>query len=245
MIKLAIVGYGKMGKEIESILDKNTFELIGKYDINSKIQDTMKGKPDVAIEFSTPTGFVENLDFLTRNKINIVCGTTGWYDKIDTVKEKVRKSKIGFIYASNFSLGVNIFFEIIKQTAEIFNKFEEYDLAVEEIHHNQKLDRPSGTAIKLADILLEKIKRKQGTSKGTPDETDLQRAGKLIDISSTRIGSVVGIHKVRFDSPADSIIFEHSAKSRRGLAEGALLAAKYIYKKKGFYKFEEIFKNLI
>lgn len=245
MIKIAIIGYGKMGKEIESIIDQEAFELLGKYDINNKIQETMDIKPDVAIEFSTPSGFMENIEYLASNKINVVCGTTGWYDKIAAVRELVEKNKIGFIFASNFSLGVNIFFEIIKQAAGIFDKFESYDAAIEEIHHNQKIDRPSGTALKLAEILLDNIKRKEKINKHSGEITDLQRAGKIIDIASTRLGSIVGIHKVFFDSTADTIILEHSAKSRRGLAEGALLAAKYIHKKKGFFKFEEIFNNLI
>jgi 4-hydroxy-tetrahydrodipicolinate reductase len=245
MIKIAIVGYGKMGKEIEAIFDRNIFELIGKYDINNKIQDNMTGIPDVAIEFSTPDSIIPNVEFLASRNINIVCGTTGWYDHIGTVKELIDKNNTGFIYASNFSLGVNIFFEIVKFTAGIFDKFESYDLAIEETHHNQKIDRPSGTALKLAEILMERIKRKKGINKGTPEEITLQREGKLIDVTSTRLGSVAGIHEVLFDSPADVITLKHSAKSRRGFAEGALLAAKFIHNKKGFFKFEEIFHNLI
>ena len=245
MIKLAIVGYGKMGKEIDSIIDKEDFDLVGKYDINNKIQNTLGEMPDVAIEFSTPSTVIENIEFLSSKKINIVCGTTGWYKKIDIIKELVRKNDIGFIYASNFSPGVNIFFQMVKHAAEIFNKFENYDLAVEEIHHNQKLDRPSGTALKLADILLEIIKKKEKINLGLSNETELQREGKLIDITSARLGSVVGMHKVLFDSQADMIVLEHSAKSRRGFAEGALLAAKFIHNIKGFYKFEDVFNKLI
>ncbi|MGA2667288.1 MAG: 4-hydroxy-tetrahydrodipicolinate reductase [Ignavibacteria bacterium] len=245
MIKTAIVGYGKMGKEIESILDRNVFTLTGTYDIDNKIRDNMKEKPEVAIEFSTPSSMFENIEFLASKNINIVCGTTGWYDKIESVKKLVEKNNIGFIYASNFSLGVNIFYSIVKYAAGIFNKFEGYDLAVEDIHHRQKLDRPSGTALKLAEILMQMIKRKEKIGRGSQTDTGLQREGKLLDVTSTRVGGVVGIHKVMFDSPSDSILLEHSAKSRRGFAEGALLAAKFIYNKKGFYKFEEIFNNLI
>jgi 4-hydroxy-tetrahydrodipicolinate reductase len=239
MIKLAIVGYGKMGKEIEAILDSGTFELIGKYDIDNKVQDNLDEIPDVAIEFSTPSTVVGNVEFLASKGIDVVCGTTGWYDKIDSVKEIIGKYKTGFIYARNFSLGVNIFFKIIEQAAELINKYEIYDAAIHETHHNRKLDRPSGTALKLADILLDRISRKKDLQ--NPQENPKPDS---IDISSSRIGNVFGNHKVIFDSIADTITIEHNAKSRRGFAEGALLAAKFIYNKKGFFEFEEIFSNL-
>jgi 4-hydroxy-tetrahydrodipicolinate reductase len=241
MIKLAIVGYGKMGKEIESLIDKDSFQLIGKYDIDNKIQNSLSALPDVAIEFSAPTSMIENVEFLASKKINIVCGTTGWYDKIDKVKEIVDKNDIGFIYASNFMLGVNIFFQIINEAAKLINKYENYDAAIQEIHHNQKLDRPSGTALEIGKLLLENIKRKE--------ELNKTGEGKInpgqIDINSLRIGNIFGNHKVIFDSLSDTITVEHNAKSRRGFAEGALLAAKFIHNKKGFFKFEEIFTNLI
>lgn len=224
VIKLAIVGYGKMGKEIESLLDTNKFVLSGKYDINSRIQETLNGIPDVAIEFSTPQSVMGNLEFLASKKINIVCGTTGWYDKLDTIKELAVKNDIGFIYTSNFSVGMNIFFEIIKNASGLFSKFNQYDAAIEEIHHNQKLDKPSGTSLKLSEVIKNNIKGK-----------------KEINISSLRVGSKFGDHKVIFDSIADTITLEHSAKSRRGFAEGALLAAEFIYGRKGFYRFEEVF----
>lgn len=240
MIKLAIVGYGKMGKEIESIIDSSQFELVGKYDIDNRVQDNMKIRPDVALEFSTPSSLIPNIEFLASNKINIVCGTTGWYDKLKDVKNLVDKNGIGFIYASNFSLGVNIFYQIIKNAAGVINKFETYDAAVNETHHNQKLDRPSGTALNIANLLLEKLGRKKKLYKGDDKFTTSH-----LDVSSVRVGNVFGNHKVIFDSPADTILLEHNAKSRRGFAEGALLAAKYIHNKKGFYKFEEIFKELI
>jgi 4-hydroxy-tetrahydrodipicolinate reductase len=239
MIKLAIVGYGKMGREIESILDSETFELIDKYDIENKVQDNLKEVPDVAIEFSTPTTVIENIEFLSSKGINVVCGTTGWYDKIDTVKDIISKYNTGFVYARNFSLGVNIFFKIIKQTAELIDKYNMYDAAIHETHHSKKLDRPSGTALKLADILLDRISRKKEVQ--NPQEKPKPDS---IDISSSRVGNVFGNHKVIFDSIADTITIEHNAKSRRGFAEGALLAAKYIYNKKGFFEFEEIFSKL-
>src|SRR5258706_15796330 len=123
MISLAIVGYGKMGKEIEAILDKNEFVLTGKYDIGNEIKSGMDKIPDVAIEFTTPQSVIENIELLASKKINIVCGTTGWYDKAEKVKEIIKEYDTGFIYASNFSIGVNIFFSIVKNAGGIINKF--------------------------------------------------------------------------------------------------------------------------
>jgi 4-hydroxy-tetrahydrodipicolinate reductase len=226
MIKLAIVGYGKMGKEIESHIDKNKFVVIGKYDIDNKVQDNLKDIPEVAIEFSTPQSVIQNIEFLASRKINVVCGTTGWYDKLDTVKEIIKKNNTGLVYASNFSVGMNIFFEIVRKATELFHKFEQYDSEIEEAHHIHKLDKPSGTALTIRDIITEHLKRQ-----------------KEINILSHRVGDKFGDHKVIFDSEADTITLEHSAKSRSGFAEGALLAAEFINGKKGFYKFEEIFSK--
>ncbi len=242
MIKIAIVGYGKMGKEIESIMDSKEQKLVGKYDIDNTIQNHMKEIPDVAIEFSTPISMMQNLEFLASKKVNIVCGTTGWYDDLYKVERIVEKEGIGFIYTSNFSIGVNIYFQLIKEAGKIIDKFRNYDLAIEEMHHNQKLDKPSGTALKMADILISNIKRKTKVLK--PDSHEKPEPNS-IGISSTRVGSVIGKHKLTLDSSGDSITIEHDAKSRRGFAEGALLAAKFISEKKGIYKFEDIFINLM
>lgn len=242
MIKLAIVGYGKMGKEIESILDPKKFELVGRYDVNNPVQNNLGEIPDVAIEFSTPQTVYNNLEFLASKGINIVCGTTGWYDKIRILKSIIEKYDTGFIYGSNFSIGVNLFLNMIQSAVGILNKFPEYDIAIEEIHHNQKLDRPSGTALKTAEIIMKSLERKTGVNKNGEVES---AAPELIDIASVRVGKAVGKHKVIIDGASDTIILEHTAKSRRSFAEGALLATEFIYDKKGFYKFENEFKNII
>ncbi len=240
MIKLAIVGYGKMGKEIESILDPKHFELTGKYDIDTPAQTNMTELPEVAIEFSTPGSFIQNLEFLASKNINVVCGTTGWYSKFGDVKKIVSEYDIGFIYASNFSIGVNIFFQLVKNASAIINNFKQYEISVEETHHTQKLDKPSGTAIRIAEYLLENLANKEKIVNDI-----LQPRNNELNIVSKRIENVVGNHKVIMDSNSDTIILEHNAKSRRGFAEGALLAAKFIHNQKGFYKFEEIFNKLI
>jgi 4-hydroxy-tetrahydrodipicolinate reductase len=222
-------------------MNKDSFQITGRYDINNKIQDNLKEIPDIAIEFSTPATVIENIEYLASKKINIVCGTTGWFDKIEKIKNIAAKNDIGFIYASNFSLGVNIFFQVVKEAAKLIDKYESYDAAIQEIHHSQKLDRPSGTALIAAEILLENIKRKKELNKTGEGKIRPEQ----IDINSLRTGNIFGNHKVIFDSVSDTISVEHNAKSRHGFAEGALLAAKFIYNKKGFYKFEEIFTKLI
>lgn len=240
MINLALVGYGKMGKMIESLLDPVEFNLIEKFDVINPVKEYLTENIDVAIEFTTPATVLENIEFLSSKGINIVCGTTGWYDKAEEVKKIVERSGNGFIYASNFSIGVNLFFAMVKNAGLLLDKFPQYKAWIEETHHTQKLDKPSGTAIRTAEFLMENFKR---TDKITQDKANAE--DNELNIISHRLENVVGNHKVIFESEADSIILEHSAKSRRGFAEGALLAAKFIHNKKGFYKFEDVFNNLI
>lgn len=239
MIKLAIVGYGKMGKEIESCLDSN-FQLTGKYDIDNPIENILNDKPDVAIEFTSPQSVIGNLEFLIENKINVVCGTTGWYEQSDRIKKLVKENSTGFIYASNFSIGVNLFFQEIQSIVPLIEKFKIYNSSIEETHHTQKLDKPSGTAIRAAEFFINSSSQK---SKYVVDKINAE--SDELNIVSKRIDNVVGNHKLIFESPFDKIILEHDSKSRKGFAEGALFAAKFIHNKKGFYKFEEIFNQLI
>lgn len=239
MIKLALIGYGKMGKMVESVIDPKEFELTGVFDVINPPRQNLTVSTDVAIEFSTPASALDNIEFLASRGINTVCGTTGWYEKADEVRSIIEKYDTGFIYASNFSIGVNIFFQIVKNSAKIMNNYGQYDVKLEETHHTQKLDKPSGTAIRTAEFLLAEIKRKEKIS------VDVEKPLKQdLNIISKRIENVVGNHKVVFDSEADSIVLEHNAKSRRGFAEGALMAARFINNKKGFFKFEDLFNNL-
>lgn len=242
MIKLIIVGYGKMGKEIESVIDTRKFELIGNYDISNPLQTHLSRMPDVAIEFTTPATAADNIIFLASKGINVVCGTTGWYGRMDEVTQAVLKYNTGLIYAANFSVGVNVFFQLAKEAAKWLNTFEQYDVSVHETHHRQKLDRPSGTSMKLGEILLTGIERKTGINVNGQIEKPLP---ELIELTSSRLGNIFGNHTITIDSPSDTILLEHNAKSRRGFAEGALLAAKFIHQLKGVFKFEEIFTNLI
>ncbi len=239
MIKLALVGYGKMGKMIESIAPKDQFTISGTYDVINPVKEHLKNGSDVAIEFSTPASVIENIEFLSSRGIDVVCGTTGWYNKADIVKDIIKKNGTGFIYASNFSVGVNIFFNIVKNAAKLMSNYHQYDTGIRETHHTQKLDKPSGTAIRIAEYLLEGLQSKTSfvNDSNKPAENE-------INIISERIQDVVGKHEVDFESEADTISLIHNAKSRRGFAEGALLAAKFIKGKKGFYRFEDVFCDL-
>ena len=239
MINLALVGYGKMGKMIESIASKDDFIITGTFDVINPVKGHLKEKTDVAIEFSTPASVIENIEYLSSLGIDIVCGTTGWNNKSAIVKEIIKKYGTGFIYASNFSVGVNIYFQIIKYASSIIDKYQQYDVKLSETHHTQKLDKPSGTAIRTAEYILENIKRKD---KFVNDAFSVLNSE--INIVSKRIENVVGMHEVEFSSDSDSISLIHNANSRQGFAEGALLAAKFIKGRKGFFKFEDIFNNL-
>ncbi len=230
--KLAIVGYGKMGKEIEKLAQEKGFLITDIFDLNNPLSIGKKYDFDVAIEFTTPDSVIDNVKILSYLKKNIVIGTTGWFDRMDEVKSIVESNGIGAIFSPNFSIGVNILFTIIKEASKILNHFEDYDIIIEEIHHNQKKDAPSGTAIKIAKIILDFIKRKKRIS------TDLTpNNNEFLKIASLRVGNIFGIHKVLFDSFFDTIEIAHTAKNRKGFALGALLAAKMIHNKQGFFEF--------
>jgi len=246
-MNVAIVGYGRMGKELEKVLKDKKIEVSA---IIDKFADGVKFKEldkislknvDVAIDFSMPQSVIENIKIYAENNVSVVMGTTGWYNAIDEAK-KIVGNRIGFIRSGNFSLGVNIFFRIIKESARIFNRFEEYDPMAYEIHHNQKQDSPSGTAKMIGKILLNEIGRK---NKIVEDKLDRKINEKEIHFSSIRGGNIPGTHVVMFDSEADTIELRHTARNRHGLALGAVLACKWICGKKGFYSIDDMMNSII
>ena len=172
---------------------------------------------------------------------DIVVGTTGWYDKLEDVKKLVKKNNVGLLYCPNFSLGVNLFYQIINTASHIFNKFDDYDMMISEIHHKNKVDSPSGTALSLAQLIVQNVKRKKEILKDTSKE---KIKPEQLHVTSTRVGSVIGQHSVMFDSDADSIEITHTAKNRRGFALGALLAAEWIIGKKGVYTMKDVMSSL-
>jgi len=235
-MKIALIGYGKMGKEIEKVAISRGHEIVVRIDpiagedFNSQIFPSA----DIAIEFTTPETALNNYRECFKHNIPVVSGTTGWLKNIDEIKEWCEKKGQTFFYASNFSIGVNLFFELNSYLAQIMNGFPEYEINISETHHTQKKDAPSGTAITLAEKIIQNIDRK------TKWELNNQSTSKNIEIKSFREGETVGIHTVRYESPVDIIEIKHSAKSRSGFANGAILAAEFAINHKGFLSMKQL-----
>lgn len=228
-MKIALIGYGKMGKEIEKIALDRGHEIVLKIDITNPEDLNLANlkKTDVAIEFTTPTSATANYRLCFEAGVPVVSGTTGWLEKQAEVHQWCKDLNGTFFHTTNFSLGVNIFFSLNKKLAELMANHPEYTVEMKEIHHPQKLDAPSGTAITLAEGIIEKIPSKKSwvnRTSGLADE---------IGIISEREGLVPGTHIINYDSEVDYIEITHCAKSRKGLAFGAVLAAEYSFGKKG------------
>ena len=206
---------------------------------NHSDEESMNGI-DVVIDFTIPTTAIENAKIYNNLGINTVMGTTGWYDHMDEMKESVKD--IGFIWSGNFSIGVNVFFRIIENASKIIDSVEDYDIMGFEAHHKGKADSPSGTAKMIADILIKNIDRKK---KIVVDKLDRKIEEDELHFASMRVGSIPGTHTVIFDSDADTIELTHKARSRKGFAIGAVMAAEWIKEKKGFYGIDEFMNELI
>jgi 4-hydroxy-tetrahydrodipicolinate reductase len=239
--KIAIVGYGSMGKEVEHIARDKGYIITDIFEIDNPLENHREYDFDVAIDFSFPDTVVENVKLLSELKKSIVLGTTGWYDKKDTIRELVEKTGIGLIYGSNFSIGMRMFFNIIENAARLVDRIGDYDIFIHEIHHKRKKDSPSGTAQTLSGIILDNVKRKNGV---VTDAIQGEIKPDELHVSSTRGGEIMGYHKVYMDSAADTIELAHRAKNRSGFAAGAISAASWIYGKKGFYEFGDMLENI-
>ncbi len=245
MLKIALIGYGKMGQIIEKIAPDYDVEIVAKIDpikFGNKISDSELKNADVCIDFTTPDTVLQNIKELTELQKNIVVGTTGWHSEIENVKKIVSESNIGFIYSSNFSLGMNIFFKIVDYASKLVSKIDNYDIYGLEKHHKNKLDSPSGTAKMLTDIVLKNSSKKNVAQY---DRVNRKIKEEEFHFASIRAGSIFGEHTIGLDSAEDSITLSHNLKNRNGLAIGAILAAKWIADKKGFYNFSEIFEEII
>lgn len=247
-MNIAIVGYGKMGHEIENIAEAKGINVVSIIDpthenaTHKEINDESMNNVDICVDFTHPDSAVENIKKISSLGKNIVVGTTGWYDNMGAVKKIAEEAGIGLIWSGNFSIGVNIFFKIIKNTSKIMNKFDDYDIFVHEFHHNKKADSPSGTAVMIGKILTDNIERKK---KIVTEELKRKIESDELHISSTRSGAIPGTHIVGFDSPADTIELKHTARSRQGLALGAVMAAQWIQNKKGFYGIDDMMKSIV
>jgi 4-hydroxy-tetrahydrodipicolinate reductase len=235
-MNIALIGYGKMGQTIEQIALERNHTIALKIDLGN-IEDfnaANLSKCDVAIEFTSPHTAYNNVITCLNNKIPTICGSTGWNDKIPEAEAICKKNNTALLVASNFSLGVNLFFELNKKLATIMNGRNDYNIALEEIHHTQKKDAPSGTAITLAEQVLE------ANSSKTKWVLDKATATNELPIVSKRIDPAPGTHIITYSSPIDDIEIKHTAHSRTGFALGAVVAAEYIYNKQGVFSMKDV-----
>ena len=229
-MKIGLFGYGKMGKMIEQIAQDRGHTIVAKIDLPS--QDVDYTSMDVAIDFSTPEAAFDNITNCFKNNVPVISGTTGWLDKFEEAIEICDEHKSAFIYASNFSLGVNIFFELNKHLAKMMGELDQYKVSMEEIHHTQKLDAPSGTAITLAEGIIENT---------SYQDWKLDESGdKTISIKSVREGMVPGTHSIAYKSSVDTIEIKHEAHNREGFALGAVIASEWIQGKTGVFSMKDV-----
>ncbi len=235
-MKIALIGYGRMGQTIEAIAKERGHEIVLTIDVDNQHDLTKKNltKADVAIEFTIPASALANYKTCFASGVPVVSGTTGWLERKAEVIEEMEKHQGTFFYASNFSLGVNLFFALNKKLAELMKNRPEYNISMEEVHHTKKLDAPSGTAITLAEDLFEVHPGKKNWTLDTPKSDD------EMHIEAIREGDVPGIHRIKYESDIDYIEIEHSAKSRQGFALGAVLAAEFSVGKKGLVSMNDL-----
>ena len=233
-MKIALLGYGKMGKTIEKIaIDRG-------HDIVLKVTDDIENKDlsqvDVAIDFSVPSAAFKNITTCFKQQVPVICGTTGWLEQYDEAVEICKTQKAAFLYASNFSIGVNLFFDLNEKLAKMMAPFKDYEVEIEEVHHTQKLDAPSGTAISLAKQIIANSE-KENWKLDTAKENE-------IPIYAKRVDDVPGTHTISYKSEIDSIEITHTAHSRAGFALGAVIAAEWIKDKKGVFSMKEVLSGL-
>jgi 4-hydroxy-tetrahydrodipicolinate reductase len=234
-MKIALIGFGKMGREIDSVAREQGETIVRVFEIDDPVRPEALSDTDVCFDFSMPQAVMTNVRAAVEARRDIVIGTTGWDGHLPEIRGIVKES--GLLYSMNFSLGMNIFFRIVRRAAELMRNAEEYDPYIHEIHHRQKVDSPSGTALSLARILLERIERKESILTEAPDG---RIAPDMLHVASTRAGLVMGTHTIGFDSEADLIELRHVAKNRRGFALGALTAARWLRGRKGIYTMDDV-----
>ena len=224
-----------MGHAVESLAVAGGYEIVARFNRRQPLRDdSMLSNANVAIDFSLPDAAVANIEICVHAAIPVVVGTTGWFDQLPRVRELVNSKAAAVLYSPNFSLGIQLVDQALRAAAKLLNQMPEYDVAVHEVHHTRKVDRPSGTAIKLADTVLENLNRKSrwaASANGDP---------QVLETTSLRVGATIGRHEVIMDSPVDVVTFTHQAKSRRGFAMGALKAAEWIQGKTGLLTLEDM-----
>tara|TARA_B100000768_G_C11240383_1_gene359252 strand:+ start:605 stop:1309 length:705 start_codon:yes stop_codon:yes gene_type:complete len=230
-MKIALLGYGRMGKAIEKVAIERGHSVVAKID-----KDNKKGKlsgADVAINFSVPDAAITNIKAALKLQIPVVCGTTGWLESIDEIKQYCNKNNAAFIYSSNFSIGVNLFFKLNQVLAELMQPHRNYKAEMKEIHHSHKIDAPSGTAITLAESIINKTEIDEWSINEVKNKSTLP-------ITIERTGEIHGTHIIAYKSSVDNIKIEHEAHSREGFALGAVITAEWIENKKGIFSMNDV-----
>lgn len=245
-MKVVLVGYGKMGKEIEKILISRGHQVVGKATDVHPLNKEMIANADVAIDFSTPHSVLDNIDFLINSNIPAIVGTTGWNSSYEKVKTTVQGKNGALVHASNFSIGVNLFFKLNEQLAKLMEPYKDYTPSITEIHHTEKLDAPSGTAITLADGIIENYSEiKDWTCTSTSSTANTQsnkksQEGNNLKIDAVRKHDVKGTHLIEYKSNIDTLSIQHEAHNRTGFALGAVIAAEWILNKKGIFTMKDV-----
>ena len=229
-MKIALLGYGKMGKEIEFLASSRNHTIVSKIDKNFKEGDL--NKADIAIDFSSPDAALSNIIMALNINIPVVSGTTGWLKDFNMVESASKKNNVGFLYSSNFSIGVNIFLELNRSLAKLVEKHNEYSIELNETHHDQKIDAPSGTAISMADDIISNSRYEKWSLNANEKNS--------LHINSIRKGNIIGIHEVNYKSSGDQIKISHESFSRSNYAIGALIASEWLIGKKGIYSMSDV-----
>lgn len=234
-MNIVLIGYGKMGREIERLALGQGHTIASVFDIDTLPTQEGLASGEVCIDFSVPDAVIHNIKMAADAGVDMVVGTTGWYDHLGEVRKWFDSS--GLVYAANFSIGVNLFYRIVRHAAKLIDSVEDYDVYLAEEHHRAKLDSPSGTALRLGEILLEEVHRKQRIVAGNATDP---LAGEDLQISSLRAGTISGVHRVGFDSGADTIELRHVARNRTGFALGALAAARWVRGRRGVFTMDDV-----
>lgn len=236
-MRIALVGYGRMGRTVEALAAQAGHEIVARLGRDDEPgRDSLAGA-DVAIEFTTPDAALDNVRKVAGAGVDLVVGTTGWYDRLEEVRAAVERAGTGLVWAPNFSLGVHLFFRAARGLARLAEPFEAYDVHVHEAHHRHKVDHPSGTARRLAEILVEELTRKEDWSEGPPEG---QADPGTLWVTSSRAGEIPGTHVVGIEGPDDRIELRHDARGRTGFARGALTAASWIRGRRGVHSIDEM-----
>lgn len=241
-MRIAIVGYGRMGHAVEEVARRRGHRIVARLGRGDDLASGTLAGADVAVEFTRPEAAVDNLRRIADTGTDAVVGTTGWYDRLDEARGLVERAGVGLVHAPNFSLGVHVLFRLTRELGRLIDLIDDYDVHVQEAHHRHKVDHPSGTARRLAEILLETVRRKErwaeGAADGATDPATLQ-------VTSLRAGEIPGTHVVGVEGPDDRIELRHEARSRSGFARGAVTAAEWIRGRVGVYSLDDVVADLL